>query len=51
MKSGLFNLPGKKELLKNVSSSSDEVIVIDVTEIEIERPQRKQKISKTTNYY
>jgi hypothetical protein len=26
-----------------VSSSSEEVIVIDITEIEIERPQRKQK--------
>ena len=41
IKSGLFNLPGKKALLE--SNSEIEVIVVDVSEQEIERPKKKQK--------
>lgn len=41
IKSGLFNLPGKKALLE--SDSEIEVIVVDVSEQEIERPKKKQK--------
>jgi hypothetical protein len=41
IKSGLFNLPGKKALLE--SNSEREVIVVDVSEHEIERPKKKQK--------
>lgn len=41
IKSGLFNLPGKKALLE--SNSEIEVIVVDVSEHEIERPKKKQK--------
>ena len=40
IKSGLFNLPGKKALLE--SNSEIEVIVVDVSEHEIERPKKKQ---------
>jgi hypothetical protein len=40
-KSGLFNLPGKKALVE--SNSEIEVIVVDVSEQEIERPKKKQK--------
>lgn len=43
IKSGLFSLPGKKELCKDISSLSENIIIRDVTETEIERPQRKQK--------
>ncbi len=42
IKSGLFNLPGKKALLE--SNSEIEVIVVDVSEQEIERPKKKQKL-------
>lgn len=41
IKSGLFNLPEKKALLE--SNSEIEVIVVDVSEQEIERPKKKQK--------
>lgn len=41
IKSGLFNLPKKKALLE--SNSEIEVIVVDVSEQEIERPKKKQK--------
>ncbi|QGZ91646.1 IS5 family transposase [Microcystis aeruginosa] len=41
IKSGLFNLPRKKALLE--SNSEIEVIVVDVSEQEIERPKKKQK--------
>jgi hypothetical protein len=41
IKSGLFNLPGKKALLE--SNSEIEVIVVDVSEHEIERLKKKQK--------
>lgn len=41
IKSGLFNLPGKKALLE--SNSEIEIIVVDVSEQEIERPKKKQK--------
>jgi hypothetical protein len=41
IKSGLFNLLGKKALLE--SNSEIEVIVVDVSEQEIERPKKKQK--------
>lgn len=41
IKSGLFNLPGKKALLE--SNSEIQVIVVDVSEHEIERPKKKQK--------
>lgn len=41
IKSGLFNLPEKKALLE--SNSEIEVIVVDVSEHEIERPKKKQK--------
>lgn len=36
-----FSLPGKKELLK--ASSQEDLVVMDVTESPIERPQRGQK--------
>ena len=41
IKSGLFNLPEKKALLE--SNSEIEVIVVDVSEQEIERHKKKQK--------
>lgn len=41
VKSGLFNLPGKKVLTNNVLGI--EVIVVDSTETPIERPQRSQR--------
>jgi hypothetical protein len=41
MQSGMFRLPGKKALLKDVSQP--EVVVMDVTETPIERPKRKQQ--------
>lgn len=40
IKSGIFNVGGKKKL-KELDSS--ELVVVDVTEHEIERPQKKQK--------
>jgi hypothetical protein len=42
IKSGLFNLPEKKALLE--SNSEIEVIVVDVSEQEIERPKKKTEI-------
>ena len=39
--SGLFNLPGKKILYQ--SQNEIETVVVDVSEHEIERPQKKQK--------
>ena len=41
IKEGTFSLPGKKELVK--SEVSYEMIVVDTTEIPIERPKSKQK--------
>lgn len=41
VKSGLFNLPGKKVLTNNALEI--EVIVVDSTETPIERPQRSQR--------
>ncbi|WP_287075585.1 MULTISPECIES: IS5 family transposase [unclassified Microcystis] len=41
IKSGLFNLPGKKTV--HQANSDLEVVVVDVAEHEIERPQKKQK--------
>ena len=41
IKSGLFNLPGKKTVYQ--ANSDLEVVVVDVAEHEIERPQKKQK--------
>jgi len=41
IKSGEFNLPGRKELLK--SGIEYEVIVIDATESPIERPKKSKK--------
>lgn len=43
--SGVFKLPGKKALKSQDITDDDEEIVIDVTEIEIERPQKNQKES------
>ncbi len=42
IKSGLFNLPGKKSLVR--ASASLEKVVVDVTEHEIERPEKTEKI-------
>ncbi len=39
-RSGLFNLPGKKTL--RTKDTKIEVVVIDVTEHEIERPKKKR---------
>jgi hypothetical protein len=39
IKSGVFSLPGKKELLK--SDMEYEVILIDASESAIERPKKK----------
>lgn len=39
IKSGVFRLPSKKELHSNVSI---EVILVDATEVEIERPQKNK---------
>jgi Trm5-related predicted tRNA methylase len=39
IKSGLFNLPGKKTV--HQANSDLEVVVVDVAEPEIERPQKK----------
>ena len=39
VKSGAFRLPSKKELHSNVSI---EVILIDATEVEIERPKKNK---------
>ena len=44
IRSGLFSLPGKKTLIQ--PDVEIETIVVDVTEHQIERPQKKQK-----NYY
>ncbi len=41
MKSGKLRIPGKKALLKGFGDP--EVVVMDVTETAIERPQKKQK--------
>ncbi|MEG3997611.1 transposase family protein [Microcoleus sp. SVA1B1] len=41
IKSGLFNLPGKKILYQ--SQNEIETVAVDVSEHEIERPQKKQK--------
>ncbi len=40
IKSGQFNLPSRKELTKN---NGIEVVIIDATECEIERPQKNKK--------
>jgi hypothetical protein len=42
IKSGLFNLPGKK-ILNRIQNEEIETVVVDVSEHEIERPQKKQK--------
>ena len=42
IESGLFALPGKKELMS--ASTQLETIVVDVTEHEIERPKKTEKI-------
>lgn len=41
MKSGVFNLPGKKVL--QTDDTEIEIIMVDSTEIPIERPKNKQK--------
>ena len=41
MRSGLFRLPGKKQLVQGFGRP--EVVVMDVTETPIERPKRKQR--------
>ncbi len=41
LKSGVFNLPGKKVL--QTDDSEIEIILVDSTEIPIERPKNKQK--------
>jgi hypothetical protein len=41
IRSGLFNLPGKKMLYR--SESEIETVAVDVSEHEIERPKKKQK--------
>lgn len=44
--SGVFALPGKKELRsQKLSETNNRTIVIDVTEIEIEKPKKTQKKS------
>jgi hypothetical protein len=42
IKSGLFNLPGKKTLVRE--NISVERVVVDVTEHEIERPKKTEEI-------
>ena len=42
IKSGMFNLPGKKILNRN-QNEEIETVVVDVSEHEIERPKKKQK--------
>jgi hypothetical protein len=42
MNSGLFNLPGKKVLYQS-QIQEIETVAVDVSEHEIERPQKKQK--------
>jgi hypothetical protein len=44
LKSGVFSLPSKRELLK--SDSDIEIIIVDATEQETERPQ-KNKVNPT----
>jgi hypothetical protein len=47
IKSGLFNLPGKKAVR---SSNIDiEVVVVDVAEHEIERPKKNRKFTTVAN--
>jgi hypothetical protein len=41
IQSGLFNLPGKKAI--RGSENSIEKVVVDVTEHEIERPQKNRR--------
>lgn len=41
MKSGVFNLPGKKVL--QTADSEIDIIIVDSTEIPIERPKNKQR--------
>lgn len=41
LKSGVFNLPGKKVLQR--TDSEIEIILVDSTEIPIERPKKRQK--------
>ena len=43
IKSGVFALPGKKELLKN--DFEYEIIMIDATETPIERPEKNKEIT------
>lgn len=40
IKSGSFNLPSKRELIRNTTI---EVVLVDATEIEIERPQKNSE--------
>lgn len=42
IKSGLFNLPGKKAVQQK--NTGIEIVVVDVTEPEIERPKKTEKI-------
>ena len=41
IKDGTFSLPGKKELLK--SNTEIEIVLIDATETQIERPKKNKK--------
>lgn len=41
IKSGVFRVPSKRELLSNTNI---EIVMVDATKIEIERPQKNRKI-------
>jgi hypothetical protein len=47
IKSGLFNLPGKKALI--ASKGEIEVVVVDVAEHEIERPKKNRSLTIVEN--
>jgi len=42
IKSGLFNLPGKK-ILNRIQNEEIETVVVDVSEHEIERPKKNKR--------
>lgn len=47
VKSGLFNLPGKKVVIS--SNGTREIVVVDVAEHEIERPKKNKNTTTVVN--
>jgi hypothetical protein len=47
MKSGLFNLPGKKAVQSK--NTEIEIVVVDVAEHEVERPKKNRRLTTVAN--